>query len=87
MDYLLPAFVLPTDYKLSETIDFNLSYGETGEEVILSLFATPLANIQFESQMQSLQNQINKLFFESFGGSYHVSISKLRPELIIKLHI
>lgn len=83
MDYMLPALRLPADYKLSETIDFNLSYSETGEQVVLSLFATPLANVQFESQAQSIQNDINTLFFAHFGGTYTVSLSKLRPEITV----
>lgn len=87
MEYLSFVFILPEDYKLSEKIEFSLSYSELGDAVVLSFFATPLTNLKFEGCGQSVQNNLNKLFFDHFGGTYDAKMSKLRPELVITLKI
>lgn len=85
LEFMLSIFTLPKGYALSETIEADLSYAESGEKVILSILGSPLSNPQFESSNQSLYNRINELFFASFGGKYEVKMSKLHPVLIIKI--
>ncbi|MEG1564567.1 MAG: hypothetical protein RR365_12705 [Bacteroides sp.] len=84
--HLATAMVTPEGYELPYKLKFVLKYSENGQMILVDILGSPLCDPTFaNNQTYTLQNQINRLFFESFGGKYEWQSSKMRPRLTISL--
>lgn len=82
---LTSAMMDPDGYRLPYKLNFKVKYSDDGQQVVMEIIGSPLSDPSFSSQIQTIKNHVNNLFVKTFGGTYEVQVSELRPKLIISL--